>query len=219
MTTGALCQLCTRPTGDDAATCVSCAQKAAHALREVSGWLADDLVTVIAKQTTLTTTTGGKPTKKAAQPLPYAPHASEALAVLRSTLVGWVRVLADHHHGHLPANTVPAMAKWLAPVIGWARHTPYAPEMIDEILAAHHQAVRAVDRPIRRVPLHTPCRHTTLDGQRPITCGGQLYAILAPGHHTDGHIRCETDPAHVTTVTALTDRRRGARLPRLDIPA
>ena len=220
MASGALCQLCARPTGDNATACTTCAQKATHALQQVAEWLADDLVGAIARQTTLgTNASGGKPTKASEAPLPLDLKASEAHAVLRNTLAGWVRVIADNHHGSYPANTTKAMAKWLIPVIGWARIAEYGAELIDETLAAVDQALKAVDRPIRRVPLHTTCREVTLDGNRPVACGGQLHAILAPGHHTDGQIRCDTSREHTTTVTAFTDRRRGPRLPRLDISA
>lgn len=220
MASGALCQLCARPTGDDATACTTCAHRATQALRQVSEWLADDLVTAIAKQTNLAAgSTGGKPTKASEAPLPLDLKASEALSVLRSTLTGWVRVIAADHHGSLPTNTTKAMAAWLAPVIGWARSAEYAPELIDEITAAVGQAVKAVDRPIRRIPIPATCRHITLDGHHPVVCGGQLHAIIAPGHHADGQIRCENSREHTTTVGAFTDRRRGARLTRLDISA
>ena len=220
MASGTLCQLCGRPSGDQATACVTCAQKASQALLWVAEWLADDLVTATARQTALGGgRSGGKPTKASEAPLPLDLRASEALAVLRNTLSGWVRVIADDHHGSHPTNTVKAMARWLVPVIGWARGQEYGPELIDEIQAAVGQALAAVDRPIRRVPLHTTCRHITLDGQTPRVCGGQLHAVIAPGHHADGHVRCETDREHTTTVTAFTDRRRGARLTRLDISA
>ncbi|WP_017612103.1 hypothetical protein [Nocardiopsis salina] len=87
--------------------------------------------------------------------------------------------------------------------------------MVDEILAAHHQAVRAVDRPHRWVPLPTPCQSVTLYGDTPAPCGGQLHAIIAPGHRADGEIRCSLDKAHTTNVQHLVDKRRGPRLPDL----
>lgn len=214
------CDLCGRPSGDDTPACTLCAHQATTALNEVAEWLGDALIDAMAKQTALGEVSGGKPTKKAEQPLPVDLRASEALAVLRSTLSAWVRLLQGDGATTAPrADTARSMAAWLAPVTQWARTREYGAEIIDEILAAHHQAVRAVDRPHRWVPLPTPCRHITLHGNRPVACGGQLHAIIAPGHHADGQIRCSTDREHTTTVTQLVDKRRGARLPRLDIPA
>lgn len=148
MASGTLCQLCGRPSGDQATACVTCAQRATQALRQASEWLADDLVTATTRQTALGGgRSGGKPTKASEAPLPLDLRASEALAVLRNTLSGWVRVIADDHHGSHPTNTVKAMAKWLIPVIGWARGQDYGPELIDEVQAAVAQALAAVDRP------------------------------------------------------------------------
>lgn len=208
------CDLCGRPSGDDAPACTSCAHQATAVLTEVADWLADDLITAMAKQTALGAAGGGgKPTKKSEQPLPVDLRTSEALAVLRNTLAGWVRVLqGDGATTHPRAATVRSMAEWLAPVISWARTRSYGAEVVDEILAAHHQALTAVDRPHRWVPLPTPCRFVTLDGDRPVPCGGQLHAIIAPGHHADGQIRCSADRAHTTTVRHLIDKRRHPRL-------
>lgn len=36
----------------------------------------------------------------------------------------------------LPDDSFAAMAKWLAPLIGWARHAAWGTELIDGILAA-----------------------------------------------------------------------------------
>lgn len=215
---GMECELCARPSGDDAPVCTSCAADCASALTQIHGdgrthGLDVDLDIATARQDQLGDgNTGNKPTKPSEAPLPINPHASEAAAVLRSTLVGWVRIIHDELGGTWPADTLAGMARWLAPLCGWARHTAYAAEMVDEILAAVHQARRAIDRPIRRVPLHVSCRGVTLDGHTPIPCEGELVAILAPGLPSDGQVRCTSgEPDHTTTVQALTDRRRGAR--------
>lgn len=214
--TGTPCQLCARPTGDDATVCTSCAQQAHNALRQVHGdgrthGLDVDLDIAIGKAAEFGD--GGRRTRGADTPLLIDPHASEAATVLRSTLVGWVRVIHDDLGGTWPSDTLAAMARWLAPLCGWVRHTPYGADMVDEILAAVAQARRAVDRPTRRVPLHTPCRAVHLDNGAPVPCGGELVAIIAPGLPIDGQVRCTTgDPGHTTTVVALADRRRAPRL-------
>ncbi|MEE2048384.1 hypothetical protein Q7689_34190, partial [Nocardiopsis tropica] len=110
------CDLCDRPSGDDARVCTRCADDAAAALRQVAEWLAEDLVTATAKQTALGTgRSGGKPTKASEAPLPLDLRASEAATVLRSTLSTWVRLVhADGSKQALPADTLAAMAAWLA---------------------------------------------------------------------------------------------------------
>lgn len=188
MAQGTLCELCGRPSGDQATACTTCAQKATQALSEVVDWLADDLVTAIARQTALGGPSGGgKPTKKSEMPLPLDLRASEALAVLRSTLVGWVRVIADDHHGSHPADTTKAMAKWLIPVIGWARGQDYGPELIDEVQAAVAQAVKAVDRP----------QALTYAG-RCTTCDAPIYAL---GDNQTAHCRTEGCDGEIIGVT------------------
>jgi hypothetical protein len=175
--------------GDDATACTTCAQKAAQALRRVAEWLADDLVVATSRQTALGGSRGGgKPTKASEVPLPLDLRASEALAVLRSTLVGWVRVIAEDHTGSHPADTVKAMAAWLAPVIGWARGAEYGAELIDEILAAVAQAVKAVDRP----------QALTYAG-RCQTCDAPIYAL---GGRQTAHCRTEGCDGEVIGVTA-----------------
>ncbi|MEV2274053.1 hypothetical protein AB0I72_00575 [Nocardiopsis sp. NPDC049922] len=208
------CDLCGRPSGDDAPVCVSCADQAAAALRQVSEWLAEDLVTATARQTALGGRSGGKPTKASEAPLPLDLRASEAATVLRSTLAGWIRVVADDGAaGSLPADTLQAMAAWLAPVVQWIRTRPYGAEAVDEILAGVRQAVRAVDRPIRYVPLPQACRAITLVGQTPVACGGALRAVIAPGLPSDGQVRCEVDRRHTSTVAAEeAERRRATRV-------
>lgn len=211
------CDLCDRASGDDANVCTRCASEAAAALRTVAEWLANDLVAATAKQTALGTgQSGGKPTKASEAPMPLDLRASEAASVLRNTLVGWVRVVHDElHPGHLPADTTAAMAAWLAPLVRRARITPWGAELVDEVTAAVDQAMRAVDRPIRYVPLPSTCRMMTLDGQTPRPCGGALRAVVAPGLPIDGQIRCAESRDHTTTLeNEEKARRRAARVKR-----
>ncbi|MFF8768508.1 hypothetical protein ACF07Q_28670 [Nocardiopsis dassonvillei] len=228
------CNLCGRPSGDNAPCCTTCATKAATALRTVADWLAEDLVTATAKQVTLGTgQSGGKPTKASEAPMPIDLRASEAAAVLRSTLSTWVRLVhaaarpiagpacrtCTHRTcraariAHLPADTAAAMAAWLAPVVTQLRAAPWGADLADEIIAAVDQALRAVDRPIRYVPLPTTCRMTTLDGDTPRACGGALRAVVAPGLPIDRQVRCSVSRDHTTTVEAEEKaRRRAARV-------
>lgn len=211
------CDLCGRPSGDDAPACVSCADQAAAALRQVAEWLAEALEDAVGRRTALGSRSGGgKPTKASEAPSLIDFHASEASGVLRSTLSTWVRLVAeDGSTATLPADTVAAMASWLEPVIQWIRTRQYGAEAVDEILAAVRQAVRAVDTPIRYVPLPTPCRVITLDGQTPRVCGGALRTVVAPGLPIDGQVRCAVSREHTSTVAAEeAARRRAARVVR-----
>lgn len=152
-TNGATCQLCARPSGDDAYACTACADTLAAALKEITGeglphGLAEDLDIALAKQGTKPARDGSGHTKASEAPMPMDVRASEAAGVLRSTLVTWVRLI--HGEGSkrpLPADTLPAMAGWLLPITGWLRHADYGPEAIDEITAAVKQAKKAVDTP------------------------------------------------------------------------
>lgn len=233
--TGRPCDLCARPTGD-AFTCSACADNAAAALRSVHAWLAEALEDAVGKRTALTSRGGGKPTKASEAPLLIDLRASEAAAVLRSTLSTWVRLIhgevrvdiigpacrSCRHRtcgalraARLPEDTLPAMAGWLAPLVGRTRHRPYAAELVDEITAAVTQATRAVDSPIRYVPLPGTCRMLSLEGETPTVCGGALVSVVAPGLPTHGQVRCEVSRDHTTTVEIEEKaRRRAARVIR-----
>lgn len=208
------CDLCDRPSGDDARVCTTCTDRARAALHQIAEWLADALADAVGRRTCLgpTAGAGATPTKAAEAPMPIDPAASEAAAVLRSTLVGWVRLAREYGAtARLPEDTTAAMARWLIPTLHWARAREYGPEMVDEILAAAHQALRAIDTPIRYVPLHASCRHITLDGQTPRVCGEQLRAVVAPGLAIDGQVRCASgEREHTTTVHAEQQARARA---------
>ncbi|MEV7006836.1 hypothetical protein [Streptosporangium sp. NPDC051022] len=98
--------------------------------------------------------------------LPWDQRAREARDVLRSALVGWVRVLlADEERpgpacprcehasclwiaaAHAPADTLPALARWLIRQRRALLAHPAVEEAVDELVAAVRQARRAIDRP------------------------------------------------------------------------
>ncbi|MFD9943210.1 hypothetical protein ACFWYW_14545 [Nonomuraea sp. NPDC059023] len=133
--------------------------------------LADDLDIALARQARLGTggRRGGGET-----PLPYAPEASEAIWILRTALVGWIRVLEETdpaqptgptcstcEHGscrlityRTPApDTLAGMADWLTRRIESLRHHEAAGEAVEEITNAVRQATHAIDRPADRVYL------------------------------------------------------------------
>lgn len=132
---------CGQPVAD-ATVCATCAGMLTAALRKVEEWLADELETTLTRQDrTARPSGGGRP---AETPLPYSGRASEASWVLRSALVGWVRMIAEDDW---PDDTLPAIARWLRGRVEVIRHHPAAAEALDEITAAAQEAERAVDLP------------------------------------------------------------------------
>ncbi|MBB2909304.1 hypothetical protein FHS43_000550 [Streptosporangium becharense] len=189
-----LCEVpgCSRPSPDGAAACVSCGAELHQHLAEVADadGLAAELDTALARQARL----GGGGRRGAETPLGYGEAAAEAIAVLRSALAGWVRVLDRHGQpvgpacpsrcGHgscawittriLPKNTLPAMAAWLADRIPDLRRHPAGGEAVDELGAAIRHARNAIDRGRGAELVYCgPCSHRGDDGR---TCMTDLYA-------------------------------------------
>lgn len=127
----------------DAAFCVSCRDQLERDLAEVPAYSAE-LETALSRQTAMGDRNGGRSADK---PLPYDAGASEALTVLRSTLVGWVRVAVEEDDAAWPADTLDAMSQLLLRRISWLRGHPAGAEAVEEVAAAMRLARRAVDRP------------------------------------------------------------------------
>ncbi|MFF4417502.1 hypothetical protein ACFYY8_33675 [Streptosporangium sp. NPDC001559] len=130
-------------------------------------------------------------------PLPWDQRAREARDVLRSALVGWVRVLladderpgptcqaCDHPScvwiaaSRTPTDTLPALARWLIQQRRALLAHPAVEEAVDELADAVRQARRAIDRPAATW-YAGPC------GVR--DCTADLYA-----RHGVRTIRCHT---------------------------
>lgn len=137
--------------------CGACAGELARALADVP-WLAAQLRVSLTRQTSRST--GGR---SATVPLPYDERAREAAFVLRSALVGWVRVLADPDD-QSPDDDLAAMAGWLSSCHGALIRHPAAEEAHGEITEAVRQAERAIDARAERW-YAGPCQ-----------CGEDLYA-------------------------------------------
>lgn len=132
---------CDRTRPGHAQVCGACSEELRRALAAVPD-LAADLDVTLSRQTS----TGGAGARGIEVPLPYDPRATEAAGVLRSALVGWVRVLQDDHAETWPADTLTDMSRWLLErhqrLVGHA----VADEAVDEIRAAVRAAQRVVDR-------------------------------------------------------------------------
>lgn len=121
--------------------CGGCEADLARALGDVP-WLAVQLDVVLSKQGSHTPAG-----RRTGVPLPYDPRATEAAAVLKSALVGWVRELLSWHTEEWPADDLPSIAVWLlARVERLAMHHA-AGEAVDVICSAVRSAIRLVDRP------------------------------------------------------------------------
>ncbi|MEV4320973.1 hypothetical protein AB0J37_01940 [Microbispora rosea] len=188
------CGCCGRPVPDNAYVCPGCASGLhEHLVRVTAGGLADELDTALARQTKLGGGGGGGGGRSDEQPLAFGYAASEAIWVLRSTLVGWVRALEGDAvrpigpicrtacpHGScrliarrdVPADTLPDMAGWLAYRVETLRHLPEGPGAVDELVAAIVNA-EAVVWPSGDHVYVGPCAGQ-LDGGAP--CGADLYA-------------------------------------------
>lgn len=176
---------CGRPMPGTSAVCGACLGEMERALGDVA-FYADELEVAFSRQSRMTS--GGGGSKSAERPLPYDPHASRVALKLRSTLVGWVRVLqetaGDPTHGPMcvackhqscrrvkstrtPGDTLAQMAAWLLLHLDAIRQHEAGAEMAEEISAAVDAAEKAVDRPADRV-YSGPCDE----------CGKDLYGRL-----------------------------------------
>jgi hypothetical protein len=136
---------CDRPI-HDWTFCPSCSAQLEQDLAEIPAYV-DELNTALTRQTAMGERSGSKSAEK---PLPYDTRASEALSVLRSTLVGWVKVAVEEDGARWPADTHEGMARLLLGRLGWLRTHPAGNEAVEEIGAAVSLSRRIIDRPADR---------------------------------------------------------------------
>ena len=240
---------CGRPSGDDAYTCTHCANTARTALRTIVDGLDADLTVTLAKQGSRPTTHGGGHGKKSEAPLPIHIPASEARDILHSALRAWVKDIhsnTPHIHGPtcrtcthrrcreihrqgLPRDTMPAMAAWLLPLVGWTRNQEFGPKAIDELSAAVDNALRVIDVQEERVgvgrcpkcasPVYAPasritayCKTEDCDGTVDVGQWQQSLQDLAWSHEAGATELAAFARKHLgLTVTAGTIRSWASR--------
>lgn len=139
---------CAKPVADNAYCCTSCGFLLDDALSEVIGGhgldgLAAELEVTLSKQDRI----GDRGPGSSERPLPLNLGSSEVGWILRNTLHGWVRLVAEETHAGLPVNTLTDMARWLRPRVGWLRHHQAGPEAVAEIVASVSACRRNIDRP------------------------------------------------------------------------
>lgn len=133
---------CGRPV-HDWTFCHTCSDLLERDLAEIPAYV-DELLTALSRQSVM----GEKGNRKSAdKPLPYDTRASEALSVLRSTLVGWVRTAVEEDGARWPADDLPSMARLLLARLAWLRTHPAGDEAVEEIGASVRLTRSVVDRP------------------------------------------------------------------------
>ena len=136
-----------------------------HEVRELRDILAgipglvEDLLNVECRTARLSRPGLGKRAGKPGSSLPFHLGAADAADQLHSTLVGWVRVMADQKRGKgLPANATLSIAKWLHRNAEALALCEGSAEALDDIRDAVGECRRVVDIP--------PDDHVMIDPQR-----------------------------------------------------
>jgi hypothetical protein len=172
------CDACSKPVADQARLCQRCTDMLARDLGDVSA-LADELVVTRSRQSRDGGDGTGIITHAATKPLPWNEHAAETTAILRSTLVGWTRVVCEERGARPPADHLAAMAAFLLRNLEWIRHHAAAAECADEIEHAIRLARHTIDRR-PELAYYGPCRgeHLEADDTGPFCCIAELYARI-----------------------------------------
>lgn len=181
------CSVCGAPTGDSAYLCITDTDELRRNLGDVTA-IVDDLDFALTRQSVFSDKLG----RSNGQPLPFDLRASEAAWVLRNTLAGWARLVAEERGldgpqsnaaaitgrsvgGWTPSPSLTAqIAAWLLGQVEWIRHHPAADEAFDEIRSAVREARRVTDRPADRW-YAGPCQLCRTDlyvkaGKRDVAC-------------------------------------------------
>lgn len=169
---------CNRPTHPGWVICRPCATGLERALAEIPA-LQAELDTQTARQASRD---HGPVATAAERPLPYDVRAAESTWVLRNALVSWIRDLEPDTERH-PADTLPAMARWLLARISQLWVHPAGDEAVSELRDAIAQAWRCVDNPPERVFLGV------------CDCTAELWAAMDASRVRCRGCETEHDPA------------------------
>jgi hypothetical protein len=159
---------------DDGLVCPQCAAAARRDLMRIPS-LMRELDTTLTRQSQTGTGNGGK---GAVRPLPFDGNASEVGDTVRTTIVTWVR---EMHLGDVwPADTMPAMCRWLIERTERIRGHAAGAQMVDEVAYSVRILLRAIDLRPQMVYLG-PCQtvigtYQDEDGEHPELCRYQMYA-------------------------------------------
>lgn len=147
--------------------------------------LADELTTTLLRNDRVGESVGWI-TLTPDNPLPYAQHASDAIATLRTVLSTWIRELWEVNGGDALGefrceDTLAGMADWLLLRPSWMSLHIAAGELYTDIIEAVEQAWRAIDRSPSRT-YSGICGAQTEAGD----CGQALYS-----HPDHEWVRCQ----------------------------
>lgn len=199
------CPTCGEAIRDSGAICWPCARRLRGTLTSLAGLLAE-LETTTCRQTSSSPPWDDDGGHSASKPVPFDLKASEAALTLRTSLKGWIRVLADElapecqhascgpqrpacdrseAHVRLWVNVLTTgPAEWLAERIEDVRMRDWAEVAYDEIREAARNGWKAIDRPPERAYAgHCSAEWQADDG--PVICGSPMYGRM---DHSD--VRC-----------------------------
>jgi hypothetical protein len=163
------CSTCPRPVPDTAYGCSACATDLAQRLDQLAGFL-PEVETTIARQDRIGS--GGPRAAGAEIPLPYRPEAAEKTAAIRGELTTWARDVMAESGRELRGGSSPALARYLASVVDWARYRPSWPEFRAALRPLFGSVLHLVDRPAEKVYLG-PCN--TEDPETHTMCVSDVY--------------------------------------------
>ena len=170
---------CGRPTRDTLLLCPACLWTLECDLGDI-GWIDAQLELVLARLAVHGEHNGGR---SAETPLPINAGAHKARSELRAVLVGWVKDSAETRNLPYPADTLPAMARWL---LLRARHIaihPAAEDIHAEIVGAVRFAGRVIDLPANRTTFCVgPCPE--------LGCSGEIRAYIPANPERPARMEC-----------------------------
>lgn len=174
------CTTCPRPIPDTAYGCPDCGADLAQRLDQLAGFL-PEIETTVARLDRIGS--GGPRAAGAEIPLPYRPEAADKAAAIRGELTTWTRDVETESGRELRGGSSPALARYLASAVGWARYRQSWPEFHAALRPLFGSVLHLVDRPAEKVYLG-PCNTRTEDGGCPVDCtchAGPHYACSEPG--------------------------------------
>lgn len=130
----------------------------------------------------------GTGARTAETPLPYHDRASLVAHRMRNELATWVRIVVEEHSNEelaLPADRVPAMARWLA-----SHPSLFTFDMVSGVTSVVRDAERVIDRAPDRVYAGPCLEPLTYEAEIELArdpaaevdrCAGQLYASKGKG--------------------------------------
>lgn len=127
--------------------------------------------------------------RSAEKPLVFNQAAAEAIRLIRSTLVAWIREIAEDTGTPLPQRaTVTTLTDWLLSQLGEIiAHREDAPMLHDEIRFLRNRAQCVVDLPINRTTFEAgPCPEMVDGGP----CDGIVWAVVPRDEDKRPRLEC-----------------------------